>query len=69
VRAVRVVVLDVDRQDSFEVAAVEDQEPIEALAADAADPAFGKRVSSGCAYRCPDDPDRFGAEHLRQKPR
>jgi hypothetical protein len=60
----RVVVLDVGREDSFEVAAVEDQEPVEALATDAADPAFGERVRAGCANGCPDDPDCFGAEHL-----
>jgi hypothetical protein len=64
VGAMCVVVLDVGREDSFEVAAVEDQEPVEALAADAADPAFGEGVRAGCANGCPDDPDRFGAEHL-----
>jgi hypothetical protein len=48
VRAVAVVVVDVGREDSFEVAAVEDQEPIEARMADAADPAFGEGVRSGC---------------------
>ena len=63
-RAMRVVMVDVDRQDSFEVAAVEDQEPIEALTADAADPALHVRVRARRAYRCPDDPDRLGAEHL-----
>jgi len=64
VRAVAVVVVDVGREDSFEVAAVEDQEPIEARMADAADPAFGEGVRSGCTNRCPDDPDRLGAEYL-----
>jgi hypothetical protein len=39
VRAMRVAVADVGREDSFEVAAVEDHQPIEALTADAADPA------------------------------
>jgi hypothetical protein len=60
----RVVVLDVGWEDSFEVAVVEDQEPVEALAADAADPALGEDVRAGCANGCADDPDRFGAEHL-----
>jgi hypothetical protein len=43
----RVVVVDVGRQDSFEVSAVEDQEPIEALAADAADPNAPRSRSPG----------------------
>jgi hypothetical protein len=64
VGAMRVVVLDVGREDSFEVAAVEDRESIEALAADAADPQLHVRVRLGCAHGCSDDPDRFGPEHL-----
>jgi hypothetical protein len=44
---VAVEVVDVCREDSFEVAAVEDQEPVEALAADAPDPALHVRVGSG----------------------
>jgi hypothetical protein len=59
---VAVVVVDVGREDSFQVAAVEDQDPVEALAADAADPAFDEGVRAWCAYRCADDPDRLGAE-------
>jgi hypothetical protein len=35
-----VVVLDVDSQDVFEVAAVADQQPVEAFGPDGADPAF-----------------------------
>jgi hypothetical protein len=38
VRPVPVVVTDVDAQDPLELAAVEDQQPIEALTPDAADP-------------------------------
>jgi hypothetical protein len=64
VGAVSVEVVDVAREDSFEVAAVEDQEPIEALTADGADPPLRVRVRLGCAHRCSDDPDRFGAEDL-----
>ena len=44
VRAVRVVMLDVDRKDALEVAAIDDQEPVEALAAEGADPSLGIRV-------------------------
>jgi len=44
------------------VPSVEDHEPVEALAADAPDPAFGEGVRSRRAHRCPDDPDRLEAE-------
>ena len=64
VRAMRVVVVDVDRQDAFEMAAVEDQEPIEAFTADAGDPALHVRVGAWRAYRCSDYPDCLGPEHL-----
>jgi hypothetical protein len=50
VRAVAVVVVDVGREDSFQVAAVEAQDPIEALTAAAADPAFDEGVRAWCAY-------------------
>jgi hypothetical protein len=36
--------VDVDAQDPFEVAAVEDQQPVETLGADGADEAFCNRV-------------------------
>jgi hypothetical protein len=44
VRAVLVVMRDVLRQGSLEMTATEDEEPVEALPADAADEALGKRV-------------------------
>jgi len=37
-------VLEVDAEDVFEVAAVEDEQPVEALGADRSDEAFGDRV-------------------------
>ena len=55
---------DVDAEDAFEVAAVDDQEPVEALAADGADPPIDEGVRAGCPYRCADRPDGVGAEHL-----
>jgi len=45
VRSVRVVVGDVLLQHAFELAAGEDQDPVEAFAADAADPAFRRALS------------------------
>jgi hypothetical protein len=48
----------------FEVAAAEDQEPVEALAADAADPALGVRSRLRRPYRRFDHTDALGAEDL-----
>ena len=42
-----VVVVDVDMQDSFEVAAVEDRQPVEALGAHGSDEALGDAFVSG----------------------
>jgi hypothetical protein len=64
-----VVVADVGREDSFEVASVHDQDPVEALAAYGADPAFDERVRARCPHRCADDPDAVGAEHLIERRR
>src|SRR6266496_2728135 len=57
-----VEVADVDAEDMLELVATEDQEPIEALATHAADPAFrvGGRVRR--PDRCADDRDLFALE-------
>jgi hypothetical protein len=47
VRAVFVVVPDLDPQDPLAVAAPEDQQPVQALGADGADPSLGVRVCLG----------------------
>jgi hypothetical protein len=60
----RVVVMNVGRKDSFEVAAVHDQEPVEALTADGPDPPFDVRVRPRRPYRCADGPDPLRAEYL-----
>jgi hypothetical protein len=44
------------------VAAVEDQEPIEALRSDNADEAFGDRVRLRRVHWCADDLDSFASE-------
>jgi hypothetical protein len=44
VRPVGVVMVDEDAEYTFEVAAVEDQEPVEAFGSDGADEALGDRV-------------------------
>jgi hypothetical protein len=51
VRAVFVVVPDLDPQDPLEVAAPEDQQPVQALGADGADPSLGVRVRFGRPHR------------------
>ena len=47
----RVVVLGVDAEDMFQVAAVGDEEPVEAFAADGADEAFSDCVRFRCSRR------------------
>ncbi len=63
-RPMAVVVIDVNVQDALKLLAAADQEPIEAVASDGADPAFGERVCLGCAKRGADDLDAFAAEDL-----
>jgi hypothetical protein len=41
--------VDVDAQDTLKLPAAADQEPVETIAADGADPAFGERVCFRCA--------------------
>jgi hypothetical protein len=62
-----VVVIDVDAEDTLELRAAADQEPVEAVAADGADPAFGERVCLWCAERgdlLPAGVDRLGRGFL-----
>src|SRR5436190_24398317 len=55
---------DVGDEHVVEVAAAEDQQPVEALTADAADPALGMGARLRRPYRRFDDVDAFGAEDL-----
>src|SRR6266542_5336016 len=61
---VPVVVLDVDPKDLLEVAASDDEQPVQALAADGADPAFRVGVCSGRPHRRDEHFGAFGAEHI-----
>jgi hypothetical protein len=63
-RALRVVVLDVGAEDSLEMAAVEDQEPVEALGTDGADEALGDGIRFGRSDWRAEDPDSLAAEDL-----
>jgi hypothetical protein len=56
-RPLSVVVTDIDAEDVFELATAEDQQPVEALAADGADPALHVRVRIRRLHRRPDDLD------------
>jgi hypothetical protein len=66
---VGVVVVDVDAQDTLELSAAADQEPVEAIAADGADPAFGERVCLRRPKRGADDLDAFTAKDLIERAR
>jgi hypothetical protein len=55
-------VVDEDAEDAFEVAAVDDQEPVEAFGADGADEALGERVRLRRSHRRLDDLDSFAGE-------
>src|SRR6266508_4691575 len=64
VRPVLVVVQGVGREDVSEVAAADDQDPVETLAPDAADPALGMRPRPRRSHRRFDHTDALGAEDL-----
>src|SRR4051794_21620917 len=59
-----VVMVDVDAQHAFELAAVEDQQPVETLRAHGPDEALRGRVRPRRPHRCLDDPDTLAAEDL-----
>jgi hypothetical protein len=57
-----VVVVDILGEDRLELTPVEDQYPVEALAADCADEMLGEGVGPWCSNRRSDDPNPFGSE-------
>src|SRR5512132_2224154 len=64
VRALVVVMREIDAQHSLEVASAEDQQPVETLAADGANEALRERVCLWCADRRVDHFDSFAAEDI-----
>ena len=64
-----VVVVDVDADDVFDVAAIQDQKPIETLGPDRSYEPFRDRVRSWCPDRCLHDPDALAAEHFVERAR
>ena len=63
-RPLPVVVVDVDTEYPFEVAAVEDQKPVETLGTRGSDEAFGDCVRLGRPDGCLQNADLFAPEDL-----
>ena len=63
VRPVVVVMVLVLAKHGCGVPQVDDEDPVEEFASDAADEAFGDRVGSRCPHRCLDDADAERGEH------
>ena len=63
-RPAPVVVPAVDAEHVLEMSSAEDQDPVEAVGADRADPAFGVGVRVRRLDRCADHLDGLGAEDL-----
>jgi hypothetical protein len=64
VRALAVVVGQISAKHVFEVAAAEDQQPVETLASNGANEPLRVGVGLWCPDRCSDDLDPFAAEDL-----
>src|SRR5512132_3462673 len=58
------IMLDVDPKDLLEVAAADDQQPVQALGPDRAHPALGVGVRRGCPHRRAEHLTTLRAEHL-----
>ncbi len=67
VRPLGVVVIDINTKDVFEVAPVEDQEPVETLRADRSHEAFRDRVRLWRAHWRLDDPDALASEDVVER--
>jgi hypothetical protein len=64
VRAVPVVVLDVDAQGLLEMIPSHDQQPVQTLGPDGANPPLCVGVRRGCLHRCQDNFGALGAEYV-----
>ena len=56
--------VDVDAEHLFELSPADDQDPVEAVAADGADPALGERICLRRPKWCADDLDAVASEDL-----
>jgi len=68
VRPVPVVVTDVDNQDMFEVGAADNENVVEALSPDGADPMFGVGVRDRGPHRRADDMGTNRTPHVVEGP-
>jgi hypothetical protein len=68
VRAVLVVMLDVAAKDTNKLLGTHDQQLVQALPADRADPALGDRVGVGRPHGCADDLGTGRAPHVIERP-
>lgn len=68
VRAVLVVMLEVAAKDTNKLLGTHDQQLVQALPADRADPALGDRVGVGRPHRCADDLGTGRAPHVIERP-
>jgi hypothetical protein len=64
VRTVGVVVLDIDPEDLLQVAAPDDQQPVQAFGAHRPDPALRMGVRVGGLHRRQQHLSALGAEHV-----
>jgi hypothetical protein len=56
--------IDVDTEHVLELSPADDQDPVEAVAPDCADPPLGERVRLRGPERCADDLDAFASQDL-----
>lgn len=63
-RPVAVVMIDVNAEHAFKLSPADDQDPVEAVAPDGANPALGERVRFRRPERRGDDFDPFASEDL-----
>jgi hypothetical protein len=67
VRAMAVVMADVDLEDALEVATGEDRQPVQALGPDRSDPSLAEGVDTRCPDGSADDLEPLDHEHLIER--
>jgi hypothetical protein len=61
-------VLDVGAKDALQVTSAEDQDVVEALSSNGADPTLGERVRRRRSHGCLHDAEALGTEDLIERP-
>jgi hypothetical protein len=67
VRAMAVVMANVDLEDALEVATGEDRQPVQALGPDRSDPSLAEGVGTRCPDGSADDLEPLDYEHLIER--